>query len=111
MSNLALTGLSLIIGLSCASSVDGPFLIKANACICNSWWTEDHLMLCRLDCELSLGYLSGVVCVQRPAPLPGAVVCAGQQGHVPAVPLPLLHPALLLLWQHCCGPHLGPVPP
>lgn len=68
-------------------------------------------MLCRLNCELSLGYLSGVVCVQRPAPLPGAVVRAGQQGHVSAVPLPLLHPALLLLWQHCCGPHLGPVPP
>ena len=66
--------------------------------------------MCRVHCELSLGHFSGVVRVQRPAPLPGAVVCAGQQGHLPAVPLPLLHPAVLLLWQHCCRPYLGTVP-
>ena len=65
---------------------------------------------CRLHCQLSFGHLSGVVCVQRSASLPGVVVRAGQQGHDPAVFVPLLHPAVLLLWQHCGGPHLGALP-
>ena len=90
---------------SSAKSVVQPLYTHGPSTITN------HLcVLYRLHREFSIGYLSGVVCVQRPAPLPGAVVRAGQQGHLPAVPLPLLHPALLLLWQYCCGPHLGPLP-
>ena len=69
------------------------------------------MLCCRLNCELPTGHLSGVVCVQCPAPLPGAMVCVGGQRHQLAVPVPLLHPAVLLLWQHCCGAHLGFVPP
>ena len=68
------------------------------------------LLCCRLDSEQSSGHFSGVVCVQCAAPLPGAVVCADWQGHEPAVPVPLLHPVVLLLWQHCCWPHLGSLP-
>ena len=67
--------------------------------VCPCPWQALMLMVaCRVYGQLALGHLSGVVRVQCPAPLPSALVCTGQQGHLPAVPLPLqgLPPTYLL---------------